>query len=418
VEDLCVKHLVLLGDGMADFPLDELDGRTPLQAARTPAMDEAASLGLTGLFCPIPEGLPPGSDIGNLSLFGYDPHSTFTGRAPLEAARQGISLGPNDVAFRCNLVTLEDGAMASFTAGHIPTEDAAELIQALNAAFVDEPIQYYPGVSYRHLAIVSDAGAPVDALVATACTPPHDLSDKPYGPGLPKGPAEGLLRSYMDRSVEILADHAANARRRDGGHPAATSIWLWGQGQTPSLDSYADRFGVTGTVVSAVDLVKGIGVCAGLDFVDVPGATGYLDTNYEGKVAAALEALERQDFVYLHIEATDETSHEGRADLKIQALEDFDTRVVRPCLDWAQRQGDCRVLIAPDHVTSIASKTHAGGPVPFTLSGPGVSPNGARGYSEAEAEATGVLLRSGYALVPAMLSAETITPESLHTDAN
>lgn len=398
-----MKYLVLIGDGMADFPLEELGGRTPVEAAATPAMDDIARSGITGLFNPIPDGLPPGSDIGNLSLFGYDPRETFSGRAPIEAARQGILLAENEVAFRCNLVTLGDGVMKSFTSGHISSEEAAQLIAALNENLSDLPVKFHSGVSYRHLAIVSAPNGSVESLATVTCTPPHDISEKPYEPHLPQGDASDLVRELMQRSRAVLKGHPVNEARLANGKPAATSIWLWGQGRTPRMNSYKERFGLTGAVISAVDLVKGIGVCAGLEIIDVPGATGYLDTNYEGKVQAGLEALERLDFAYIHLEAPDETAHEGKTDLKIQAIEDFDRRVVAPCLEFARKRGDVRVLVAPDHVTAISTRTHAGGPVPFAMCGPGIEPCGATAYSEKDAAATGIHITEGHQLLPRMM---------------
>lgn len=408
-----MKHLVLIGDGMADFPVPELGGRTPIEAANTPAMDEIARRGVCGLFSPIPDDLPPGSDIGNLSLFGYDPHLTFTGRAPLEAARKGIRLADNEVAFRCNLVTLADGVMHSFTAGHISTPEAAELIASLNDSIREFPVTLYSGVSYRHLSIIRAEDLSIDELVDAQCTPPHNISDQPYAGYLPSGPAGELIRALMERSSGVLAKHPVNRARIARGEPAATSVWLWGQGRSPSMQTFTDRFGMTGAVVSAVDLVNGIGVCAGLEVIEVPGVTGYLDTNYAGKVDGALGALDRHDFAYLHVEAPDETSHEGRLDLKLQAIEDFDRRVVAPCLEHALRRGDTRILVAPDHVTALSTKTHAGGPVPFALCGPGVEPSGAAVYSEREAEKAGHLFPDGHRLVPYMLQAERITAAAL-----
>ncbi|MBN2308023.1 MAG: cofactor-independent phosphoglycerate mutase [Candidatus Hydrogenedentes bacterium] len=399
-----MRFLILVGDGMADFPCPELDGRTPLDVAATPAMDSAVSQGLTGLFSPIPDGLPPGSDIGNLSLFGYDPRATFTGRAPLEAASRGIRLVPGEVAFRCNLVTLADGVMRSFTSGHITSEEGARLIEALGEAFAGGPARFHAGVSYRHLTIITPGDVTAEDLVATQCTPPHDISDRAYEPHLPSGPAGAFLGALMEGSREVLAGHAVNEARIDAGDLPATSIWLWGQGSAPKMETYGNRFNLTGAVISAVDLVKGIGVCAGLDAVDVPGATGYLDTNYQGKVDAAFDALAGKDFVYLHVEAPDETAHEGRPDLKIRAIEDFDRRVVAPCLERAAALGDVRVLIAPDHVTSLATKTHAGGPVPFALCGPGIAADEATAYSESAAAATGLHVACGHCLVPAMIT--------------
>lgn len=403
-----MKYLVLLGDGMADFPVPELGSKTPLDFAKTPAMDDAVRSGLFGQFCPIPDGLPAGSDIGNLCVFGYNPRETFTGRAPLEAANQGIVPGPDELVFRCNLVTLEDGRMRDFTADHITSEESRELISALNAAIGTEDIRFAPGVSYRNLCIIRAGAAVLEPLRALNCTPPHDITGKEYSSYLPSGEHEQIIRALMEASRPVLADHPTNRARQQSDHLPATSIWLWGQGGAPRMTPYQERFGISGAVVSAVDLVNGIGHCAGFEVLRVEGVTGYLDTNYEGKVAAALDALNRHDFVYLHVEAPDETAHQGRADWKVQAIEDFDKRVVAPCLEAARRRGDLRVLIAPDHITSIASKTHAPGPVPFALFGPGVKPNGLRRYTEDEAARAGVLFPDGYTLAPTMIREKEI----------
>ena len=409
-----MKYLVLLGDGMADFPLPELEGRTPLEVAFTPSMDEAARLGVCGLFCPIPEGCPPGSDVGNLSLFGYDPCETYTGRAPLEAANQGIVFQPDQIAFRCNLVTLENGVMQDFTSGHIPTEEAAALIQALSAELTGFPATFSPGVSYRHLTIISATPEELADLEALKCTPPHDITGRPYEEHLPSGPGSEFIVALMQASRPILAAHPVNAARVASGHPPATSIWLWGQGRAPRLQPYRNRFGLSGAVISAVDLVNGIGVSAGLRVIKVPGATGYLDTNYKGKVSAALEALKQVDFVYVHIEAPDETSHEGRLDLKIRAIEDFDAYVVAPCLEHLQHHPHMRILVAPDHITAISTRTHEQGPVPFALCGEGVTPNACASYSERAAQETGILLTHGHTLVAHMLRAPMIDFSTLN----
>lgn len=394
---------------MADFPVPELSGKTPLDYAKTPAMDATVREGLFGQFCPIPDGLPAGSDIGNLCVFGYNPRETFTGRAPLEAANQGIVPEPDELVFRCNLVTLEDGRMRDFTADHITTEESRELISALNAAIGTNDVRFAPGVSYRNLCIIRAGAAVLEPLRALRCTPPHDITGQDYHNYLPSGAHEEIIRALMEASRPVLAGHPANEARRKSDHLPATSIWLWGQGGAPRMTPYKERFGLSGAVVSAVDLVNGIGHCAGFEVLRVQGVTGYLDTNYEGKVAAALDALDRHDFVYLHVEAPDETAHQGRPDLKVQAIEDFDRRVVAPCIDAARRRGDLRVLIAPDHVTSLASKTHAPGPVPFALYGPGVRPNGLHRYTEDEAARAGVLYPEGYTLVPAMIREQEIT---------
>ncbi len=407
-----MKYLILVGDGMADFPLDALDGRTPLEVAATPAMDRAVSRGFVGQYCPIPEAMPPGSAIGNLSLFGYDPHKTFTGRAPLEAASQGIALEDDDVAFRINLVTLDNGAMASFTADHITTEEARPLVEALGEALSELPLSVYPGVSYRHLLILPRQDVTPDDLVQTRCTPPHDISDQLVAPHLPNGPAAPLLLDLIECSQRALADHPVNRDRIAAGKQPATSIWPWGQGGRSQIQTYPERFGLSGAVISAVDLVKGIGICAGLEAIAVPGATGYLDTNYQGKVEAALGALEQGDFAYVHVEAPDEAAHEGRIDLKVQAIEDFDRQVVAPCLERLDAGPSLRILIAPDHVTSIASKTHAGGPVPFVVCGAGVVADASEEYTERAAAAAGLCLEAGHVLTPAVLRQTELTAAS------
>jgi len=412
-EDI-VKYLILVGDGMADFPIPELGGKTPLEAAFTPSMDDVASAGLSGLFCPIPEGFAPGSDIGNLSLFGYSPRQTFSGRAPLEAASQGITLGPGQLAFRCNLVTLQNGVMQDFTSGHISTDEARSIISALATALSNFPVRFSPGVSYRHLTIVTPPADILDDLEHFRCVPPHDITGQPFAPHLPSGPGAQLLLDLMQASIPILAEHPVNQARVAAGKLPATSIWLWGQGRAPSMATYQHRFGLKGSVISAVDLVKGLGICAGLDVINVPGATGYLDTNYNGKVAAALEALRRKDFVFLHVEAPDEASHEGSLKLKIRAIEDFDAHVVGPCLQRVLEIGNCRVLVAPDHITALSTKTHAAGPVPFAMCGTGIEPDTASHYCERAAESTGVHIAEGSMLTEHFLTASKISTTSLN----
>lgn len=400
-----MKYLILLGDGMADWPLPDYGDRTPIEIANTPAMDALVARGMTGQFCPIPDGLPPGSDIGNLSMFGYNPRAAFRGRAPIEAANQGIQLADNQVAYRCNLVCLENGRMKDFTAGHISTDEARDIVAALNDTLGQEfPVVFHTGVGYRHLAIVdATEAATLDQMVRMECEPPHNITDKEVAPWLPQGEGTAPLHQMIARSQDLLPDLPVNQRRVAEGHLPATSIWLWGQGKAPEMESYARRFGLTGAVVSAVDLVKGIGVCAGLDILDVPGATGWIDTNYEGKVEAGLKALDDHDFVYIHLEAPDETAHQGRADLKIQAIEDFDARIVAPCLAYLDTHPDLRILVAPDHFTTIKTRTHAGGPVPFGICGAGITPDAHTAYSERIAAGSGVLVEEGYTLIERML---------------
>ncbi len=408
-----MKYLVLLGDGMADYPLESLEGRTPLDVAATPAMDTVAQRGVSAQFSPIPEGYPPGSDVGNLAVFGYNPAEFYTGRAPLEAANQGIEIGPNEVVFRCNLVTLDDGAMANFTAGHISSGEGAEIIDALNSALADLPVRFHPGVGYRHLAVVAASRNELGGLLEVKCTPPHDISDQPVAHYLPEGDGAAVLRAIMERSQTVLDGHPVNREREAAGDPPANSAWLWGQGGAPVLPSYAERFGLSGAVISAVDLVKGIGRVAGLEVINVPGATGYLDTDYAGKVEAAIQGLENHDFIYLHVEAPDETAHQGREDLKIQAIEDFDRHVVMPILDYVQRQKEARILVAPDHITAISTRTHAAGPVPFAMCGTGIEVNGARRYCEIEADRFGLLFPEGHRLVPFWLTTAVIDADAL-----
>ena len=372
-----MKYVICVGDGMADFPLPDLGNRTPLEYAATPNMDRIARRGCVGRVKTIPDGLPPGSDVANMSLLGYDAGRYYQGRAPIEAASMGIPLEADDLAFRCNLVTLGDGKMIDYSAGHIETEDARDLINDLQAALGGDRIRFYPGVSYRHLMVISKAReGPLE------CTPPHDISGKPWNDYVPRGNASGELLSLMDRARTVLSAAATNRRRIAGGKKPATDIWLWGQGHALRLPTLKERYSLTGSVISAVDLVQGLGVLAGLTVCKVKGATGYLGTNYAGKVAAAIDALSRQDFVFIHVEAPDETSHEGSLHKKIQAIEEFDSFIVGEMLKAADALKEVRMLVLPDHATPISLKTHHGSPVPFTACGPGIRPDGGTAYSE------------------------------------
>ena len=381
------KLVVLLGDGMADLPLDALQGRTPLQAAKKPHMDLLARQGRSGLARTVPDGFPPGSDVANLSVLGYAPAECYTGRAPLEAAAMNVHLGPDDIAFRCNFVTIENGLMKDYSAGHISNEEGAELIEALAPLMPGQRL--YPGVSYRNL-LVLQAGAKAE------CTPPHDISDQPVAGHLPRGLDSELLLSLMEAARPVLERHPVNLRRIAEGKRPANGIWLWGQGPAPAMPSFVQKYGLSGAMISAVDLLKGIGRYAGLEVIDVPGATGNIDTNYQGKVDAALEALQSRDFVYLHVEAPDEAGHEGEIDLKVKAIELFDEMVVGPVLQGLEKSGeDWRALLMPDHATPIAIKTHSRDPVPFTIAGSGIQPDGVERFDEAAAR------EGGYGLVQA-----------------
>jgi 2,3-bisphosphoglycerate-independent phosphoglycerate mutase len=388
---------------MADSPLEELGGRTPLEAASTPHMDALAREGTLGLAVTVPEGFPAGSDVANLSVFGYDPRACYTGRAPLEAAAMGVPLGPDDVAYRLNLVTLLPSVaevyMEDFSAGHISSDEARELVQMLARSLGEDGLEFYPGVSYRHL-LVWRGG-----LEDPETTPPHDILGEPIRAYLPHGPGAEQLLHLITGSQILLKGHPVNHARRRDGKNEANSIWLWGQGRVPHLEPYRRRFGLDGAVVSAVDLLKGIGRAVGLDAVEVPGATGYLDTDYEAKVCAALGALRESDFVYLHVEAPDEAAHSGNAKDKVRAIADFDARVVGPMRRGLEAsEGGFALLVMPDHPTPITLRTHTEEPVPFALytsAGPDGVPGGA--FTEAEARTTGVFVPAAHRLMDHIL---------------
>lgn len=345
-----LKYLCLIPDGVADQPCDELGGRTPLDAAEIPTIRSWAQAGVTGRSRNVPRGFPPGSDVAIMSILGLNPSSYFTGRAPLEAAAMGIKLADDQVAYRCNLVTVEDGVMKDFSAGHITTEAAKPLVAALDDALGGDGISFVPGVGYRHICIVPEGFGEAQA------TPPHDLSDKEVV--LPSGPAAAKLIELMEASREVLAKADPSGK--------ATQMWLWGQGKQPSAPSFEDRYGMRGAIITAVDLVRGLGILTDLDVIEVPGATGYYDTDYAAKAKYAVESLDRHDFCLVHVEATDEAGHEGRLDLKIEALENFDSKVCAHLRDALDGE-DYRVLLLPDHPTPVAIKTHTDEPVPYLI---------------------------------------------------
>ncbi len=397
-----MKYVVLLGDGMSDEKLGQLGGKTPLQVARTPNLDYMAKRGTLGLARTVPPGFSPGSDVANLSVFGYDPQTCYTGRSPLEAASMGIHLEPDDVAFRVNLVNLQPRGsrliMNDYCSGHISSEEALELVTALQHELESPEFRFYPGVGYRHLMVWQ--GGKVDLIT----TPPHDITGKDILNHLPQGEGSARLIELMNSSQLLFHNHPQYRQRLDAGKVPANSIWLWGQGKAPRMHSFKEKFGLSGAVISAVDLVRGIGVCAGMEIIKVPGATGYIDTNYEGKAAAALEALERVDYVYLHVEAPDEAGHAGNLEHKLQAIEDFDAKVVGPVLEGIRKFGDYRVLSTPDHPTPLARMTHTASPVPFILyAGEEAEKQGIAGYDEDTAAATGVMVEKGYRLMEMML---------------
>ncbi len=369
-----MKYIILLGDGMADRPHKDLGGRTCLQAARTPNLDQLATLGRVGVVRTVPEGFPPGSDVANLSVLGYDPRSCYTGRSPLEAASIGVSLTPEDVAFRCNLVTLRvtggrssvrDGCrkavMEDFSAGHISTEEARTLIEEIGEKLGTEFIRFYPGVSYRHLMVWRGGKERIE------CTPPHDIQDKEIQDYLPRGEGDDVINELMEASFGILSNHPLNKGRIERGRRAANSIWLWGQGRRPSMQTFREKYGLEGAVISAVDLTKGIGIYAGFDVINVPGATGWIDTNYVGKAEHALFALKSKDIVYLHVEAPDEAGHTGDVQNKIKAIEDFDEFIVGNVMHGMKQFDEYRILVLPDHPTPLELRTHSSEPVPFAI---------------------------------------------------
>jgi 2,3-bisphosphoglycerate-independent phosphoglycerate mutase len=397
-----LKYIILQGDGMADFPLEVLGGKTPLEAARTPNMDWLAQRGVYGLAHVIPDGFPPGSDVGNMSIMGYDPAVYHTGRSPLEAASMGVSLGPDDIAFRCNLVTLggngDQTIMEDFTSGHITTEEAAEIIGDLARALGGNGIEFFSGVSYRHLMVWRNGKEKM------ATTPPHDITDQKTNAYLPTGDGADRLFKLMQGSQPILARHPVNRKRRAEGKREATTIWLWGQGRAPQLPPLTERFGITGGVISAVDIIHGLGVYAGLQRIEVPGITGFLDTNYIGKGEYGVRSLEKNDLVFIHVEATDEAGHMGDVNAKIQALEDFDEKVVGTVLKGMVGRQDFRVLLMPDHPTAIALKTHVAAPVPFVLySAQDPRDNGRVGYNENDAAKTGIVAKQAFRLMEALI---------------
>ncbi len=361
-----MKYVVLVGDGMGDYPVDALGGMTPLQAAKIPTIRRIAGLGETRLVQTVPAGMPPGSDVANLALLGYDAAQNYTGRAPIEAAGAGIAMEASEVAFRCNLVTVQNGVMVDYSAGHITTEEARALVVSLQERLGRAGLTFHPGVQYRHLLVWEDG--PKEC----PCVPPHEISDKPVEEYLPTGERQDELRTLMELSKEVFADHPVNKKRIAEGKKPATQIWLWGQGNAMQLESYKTLYGLDGCVISAVDLLKGIAKLAGLEAPDVVGATGFLDTNYQGKVDAALEILERKDFVYVHIEAPDECGHMGDAQKKTFAIEEFDAKVCAPILQWLEERGEPYTLIlCTDHRTPVSLKGHTAEPVPMAvLKGP------------------------------------------------
>jgi len=395
-----MKYIILQGDGMPDHRLPDLGNKTPLEAANTPNLDFIAQTAeIFGMAKTIPHSLPPGSDVGNLSVLGYDPMVYYTGRSPLEAASIGIDLKPIDVTLRCNLVTLKERGgrmiMKDYSAGHIPTDEAHKVLTDVKGELETDELIFHPGVSYRHLLVWKNGNANITT------TPPHDISDREITPYFPTGPGSNKLNELIKRSWQILKDHPVNINRIEKGENPANSIWLWGQGTAPKMPTLENMYGIKGSVISAVDLVKGIGHCTYMTVVDVPGATGYLDTNYEGKVDYALNSLNNVDLTMIHIESTDETGHVGKVELKIQAIEDFDKRVVGRALEGVKKYKDYRILVMSDHPTPIDIRTHVNEPVPFAIvdSSDMNMKNKLFTYTEDSAAKTGVYIKEGWKLM-------------------
>ena len=394
-----MKFAVVVPDGMADHPLERLGGRTPLEAASTPAMDRVAQRGRLGLVRHTYRSLPTGSDVAMLSLLGYDPRRCYTGRAPLEAVSMGIELGPGQVAYRCNLVTVDEGVMADHSAGHISTREAEVLIALLNERLGGEGVRFYPGVGYRHLMVYDGP----ERLEAT-CTPPHDILDQPIARHMPRGRGAKFLRRLMEASREILAETDINDVRIDLGENPANMVWLWGGGTRPKLEPFERLYGKRGAVVAAVDLVRGIAASIGLEVIEVEGATGDLHTNYQGKGQAAVAGLEDHDLVVVHIEAPDEAGHLGDIQAKVDAIEAVDRHVVAPLLEAMEEAGDYRLLVLPDHPTPIDVRTHVGEAVPFALCGSDIAEPSGRLYTEANAAETGLVVEPGWRLMEVFLA--------------
>ncbi len=399
-----MKWVIIIPDGCADYPVDSLGGKTPMQQANIPAMDEIAQLGLVGRSDNVPLHFPAGSEVANMSLLGYDPNQYFTGRAPIEAAAQGIELGPNDWAIRCNLVTVQNQVMVDFTADHISNAEAIQLLRTAQERLGSECLEFCPGVSYRNLLIYrGKPGVPSPFTIDSRTSAPHDLTDGTVLDDYPKGPGCDLLCNLMEQSVSLFADHPVNLARVANGKRPATNLWLWGLGKTPHLESFESRFGVRGAMITAVDLLRGLAALIGWDRIEVAGATGYLDTNYAGKGLAAIEALKTHDIVCVHVEATDEASHEGRVDEKVKALEAIDRHIVGPIHQALKQNGEYRILVLPDHATPVSTKKHAHGWVPFAACGNGICQDSSLTYDEVSAANSGLSFQHGWDLIPRLM---------------
>lgn len=395
-----MKYIVLVADGMADYPVAELNDRTPLEVAHVPNLDFIARNGRLGRVKTIPEGMTPASDVANMSIMGYDPAKFYTGRGPLEAVNLGIELGDNDTAFRCNLVTVSDTKMLDYSAGHISSKEARKIIEAVNKKLGGAKFSFHPGTSYRHIMVAKEAGAKYDCLQTT---PPHDITGKEFAKSLPKGKNAEEIVALMQASRKVLEESEINNVRIDLKENPANMIWLWGQGRKPALPKFTEKYELTGSVISAVDLIKGLGSLAGLEVINVPGATGYYDTDYEGKAKAALRSLEKNDFVFVHVEAPDEAGHNGDLREKITAIERFDKLVVGTMMEALKKKKNFRILVLPDHATPVSLRTHTADVILFGLFGEDIPGRGFLKYSEKEAEKSDLYLERGYELMDLLI---------------
>ncbi len=400
-----MKLAVILGDGMADWAVDALGGKTPLEVAKHPCMDKFAQDGEFGLVKTVPDGMTPGSDTANLSVFGYDPKRYYSGRSPLEAASLGIPLTERDVTYRCNLVTLSDEAsladttMIDYSAGEISTDEARELILFLDERLSSTGTRLYPGFSYRHCLVLNNA------QTGAELTPPHDFTGKPVAGRLPTGTNAELLLQWMQKAHDILREHPVNRARITAGKNPANAIWFWGEGRKPALTPFLEKTGLHGAVISAVDLIQGIGRCAEMEVVKVEGATGTYETNFTGKAKAAIDVLSRgADYVYVHIEAADECGHHGQVQEKVYSIEQIDTQIIRPVFDYLESCGeDYTILVLPDHPTPIQIRTHSAEPVPFALYRKGDHAGRKTRFTESDASSTGVYLDEAHRLTDRMM---------------
>lgn len=394
-----MKIAILVGDGMSDHPIAELGDKTPLEVAKIPNMNEIAKAGTIGVVKTVPRGMKPASDVANLSILGYDPKLYYSGRGPLEAANIGIEIGEDEVAFRCNLITASNDKLADYSAGHITDKESKGLMEFLNEKLGSDRIKFYHGKSYRNLVVIKTRSrGELNELLKTDCTPPHDVSGQPVAKNLPKGKAAELLIGLMQESRDLLEKHEINKVRVDLKENPGNMIWLWGQGTNPKMPAFSGMFGLEGSVISAVDLVNGIGRLVGLEIVQVPGATGYYDTNYQGKGDYAVNALRSKDFVFVHVEAPDEAGHNGDMRAKITAIENFDKFVVGTVWRHLKETGDYRIMVLSDHATPVAIKTHVSDPAPFAMAGTGIGHNGFDSFNEKNAVEAKLKYKSGAAL--------------------